>query len=56
MCRFVIYFLLCVPTFIVRASVNEDYFKQEALDSCYRKPMSAAVQNCMIYLAEKYEK
>lgn len=36
------------------------FFKNESLDSCYRKPMSPAVQNCMIYLSgqkkREYEK
>ena len=36
------------------------FFKNENLDSCYRKPMSPAVQNCMVYLSgqkkTEYEK
>ena len=39
---------------------NIIFFKNESLDSCYRKPMSPAVQNCMIYLSgqkkTEYEK
>ncbi|WP_241578171.1 DUF1311 domain-containing protein [Rosenbergiella nectarea] len=32
------------------------FFKNETLDSCYKRTMSSAVQNCMIYLSENKKK
>lgn len=44
----------------VLAGDGIEFFRNETLESCYSKNMSAAVQNCMIYLADRkkaeYEK
>ncbi|MFZ4831770.1 lysozyme inhibitor LprI family protein [Rouxiella sp. Mn2063] len=48
------YTILLCAFFLFSANAKKDniiYFKNETLDSCYKKPMSPAVQNCMIYLS-----
>lgn len=56
------YIILSIFLFSFSVNANNDnsvYFKNETLDSCYKKPMSPAVQDCMIYLStqnkRKYE-
>lgn len=44
---------LVFPLNTYAAKKDGDYFKDETLESCYQKKMSAAVQNCMIYLSDK---
>ncbi|EOS96626.1 hypothetical protein LU631_16625 [Erwinia tracheiphila] len=48
--------ILTLPVLLLFSSVaaeDDDYFKNEILESCYSKPVTAAVPNCMIYLADQ---
>ncbi|WP_261641899.1 hypothetical protein [Erwinia mallotivora] len=51
--KIILMFLFFLQFSDIAMAGDDDYFKNETLESCYSKPVTAAVPNCMIYLADQ---